>query len=49
VKVDAVTDWGAPVHVEMSQERFQDLRLAKNEPVFITPKAIAVFQKDRAS
>jgi sulfate/thiosulfate transport system ATP-binding protein len=48
VKVDAVTEWGAPVLVEMSQERFQALRLAKNERVFVTPKDIAVFGKERA-
>jgi sulfate transport system ATP-binding protein len=44
VKVDAVTEWGAPVHVEMSQEKFQALRLTKNEVVFVTPKDIAVFE-----
>src|ERR1700733_2841415 len=45
VKVDAVTEWGAPVHVEISQERFHALQLTKNEVVFLTPKDIAVFQK----
>jgi len=49
VKVDAITEWGAPVHVEMSQERFHALHLAKNELVFVTPKDIAVFQKDQGS
>jgi sulfate transport system ATP-binding protein len=49
VKVDATTEWGAPVHVEMSQERFQALRLTKNEVVFVTPKDITVFQKGQAS
>jgi sulfate transport system ATP-binding protein len=47
VKVAAVTEWGAPVHVEMSQERFQALRLAKNEAVFVTARDIAVFGKER--
>ena len=47
VKVDAVTEWGAPIHVEMSREGFQALRLIKNEVVFVTPKDIAVFQKDQ--
>jgi sulfate/thiosulfate transport system ATP-binding protein len=46
VKIDAVTDWGAPVHVEMSQERFQALGLAKNEVVFVTPRDVAVFGKE---
>jgi sulfate/thiosulfate transport system ATP-binding protein len=49
VKIDAITEWGAPVQVEMSQERFQALGLGKNEEVFVTPKDIAVFeQKKRA-
>jgi len=43
VKVEAVTEWGGPVHVEMSQERFRDLQLTKNEPVFITPRDVKVF------
>jgi sulfate/thiosulfate transport system ATP-binding protein len=47
VKIDAVTEWGAPVHVEMSQERFRALALAKNETVFVTPKDIAVFRGDK--
>jgi sulfate/thiosulfate transport system ATP-binding protein len=45
VKVEAVTEWGAPVHVEMSQERFRDLQLVKGETVFIIPRDIAVFQQ----
>jgi sulfate/thiosulfate transport system ATP-binding protein len=49
VKIEAITEWGAPVHVEMSQERFQALGLGKNEQVFVTPKDIAVFGKERAS
>src|SRR5262249_41205223 len=45
VKIDAVTEWGAPVHVEMSQEQFRALALAKNETVFVTPRDIAVFNR----
>jgi sulfate/thiosulfate transport system ATP-binding protein len=45
VKIEAVTDWGATVHVEMSQEQFHSLALAKGEAVFITPKDAAVFQQ----
>jgi sulfate/thiosulfate transport system ATP-binding protein len=47
VKVEAVTEWGATVHVEMSQERFRELGLAKDEAVFMTPKDVAVFQQER--
>ena len=43
VKVEAVTEWGGPVHVEMSQERFRDLQLTNNESVFITPRDVKVF------
>jgi sulfate/thiosulfate transport system ATP-binding protein len=49
VKIDAITEWGAPVHVEMSQENFRALALAKNETVFVTPKDIAVFRGEHAS
>ena len=49
VKVEAITEWGASVHVEMSQERFQTLQLAKGESIFILPKDIAVFQKEHVS
>lgn len=45
VKIEAVTDWGATVHVEMSQEQFQSLALVKGEAVFITPKDAAIFQQ----
>jgi ABC-type sulfate/molybdate transport systems ATPase subunit len=45
VKVDAITEWGAPVHVEMSQEKFRSLALTKGEVVFITPKDVTVFQQ----
>src|SRR5437763_830229 len=43
VKVEAITEWGALVHVEMPQERFRDLGLMKGEPVFIIPKEVKVF------
>ncbi|HEY1978253.1 MAG TPA: TOBE-like domain-containing protein [Candidatus Baltobacteraceae bacterium] len=43
VKVEGVTEWGAPVHVEISHERFRDLALLKGEEVFIIPRQIAVF------
>lgn len=49
VKIEAVTEWGAPVHVEMSQERFRNLQLIKGEAVFIGPKEVAVFHKNGAS
>ncbi|MGC1381665.1 MAG: sulfate ABC transporter ATP-binding protein [Candidatus Baltobacteraceae bacterium] len=47
VKVEAITEWGASVHVEMPQERFRDLALSKDEEIFITPRDLAVFSNDR--
>lgn len=44
VKVEAVTEWGAPVQVEMSQERFRQLSLTKGEEVFVAPKELTVFR-----
>jgi sulfate/thiosulfate transport system ATP-binding protein len=44
VKVEATTEWGTPVHVEISQERFRNLQLMKNEPVFLIPKDAKVFE-----
>jgi len=48
-KIEAVTEWGAPVHIEMSQERLRDLHLVKDEVVFIVPRKVTVFPKHGAS
>ena len=45
VKVEAITEWGASVQVEMPQEKFRDLRLVKGERVFIIPKEVKIFEK----
>jgi sulfate transport system ATP-binding protein len=45
VKVEAIAEWGDAVHIEMSQDRFQDLQLAKDESVFVIPKDLKVFAK----
>ncbi len=47
VKVEAVTDWGATVYVELPQERFAALRLHKGEEVYIIPRDLAVFANDK--
>ena len=44
VKIEAVSEWGAAVQVEMPQDRFRELQLRKNEEVFIIPKELKVFQ-----
>jgi sulfate/thiosulfate transport system ATP-binding protein len=49
VKVEAVTEWGALVHVELSQDRFQTLRLMKDEAVFVIPKELKVFEAQEQS
>ena len=43
VKVEAVAEWGDPVHIEMSQEKFRELQLLKDESVFVIPKDVKVF------
>ncbi|HKU81167.1 MAG TPA: sulfate ABC transporter ATP-binding protein [Candidatus Tumulicola sp.] len=48
VKVEAVTEWGADVHIELAQERFRVLDLHRGEEIFITPRDLAVFADDRA-
>jgi sulfate transport system ATP-binding protein len=47
VKVEAVTEWGAAVHVEMPQEEFRMLALCAGEEVFITPGDLAIFADDQ--
>jgi sulfate transport system ATP-binding protein len=47
VKVEAVSEWGASVHVEMAQERYRELALVKGESVFIIPKEVKVFHEGR--
>jgi sulfate transport system ATP-binding protein len=44
VKVEAVSERGDSVYVEMSQERHRSLQLQKDEVVFIIPKELKVFQ-----
>jgi len=43
VKVQLLSEWGDPVQVEISQERYRELRLTKDAEVFITPKEKQVF------
>jgi sulfate transport system ATP-binding protein len=43
VKVELVTDWGAPVHVEISHGRYSSLGLKREDEVFVRPKERRVF------
>ncbi|HET6276974.1 MAG TPA: sulfate ABC transporter ATP-binding protein [Candidatus Cybelea sp.] len=49
VKVEATTEWGATVHVEMTQERFRAIALRKGEQIFVTPRDLTLFSEDRRS
>jgi sulfate transport system ATP-binding protein len=49
VKIEALAEWGRPVHVEMSQEKFRDLGLVPNESVFVIPKEVKAFQNKAVS
>jgi sulfate transport system ATP-binding protein len=42
VKVELVTDWGAPVRVELPQDRYRSLALAREDRVFLSPREHAV-------
>src|SRR5689334_14738193 len=49
VKIEALAEWGAPVHVEMSQDKFRDLALVRNESVFVIPTEVKAFQSKAVS
>ena len=38
VKVELRSEWGATIHVETSQERYENLQLSKDLEVFVSPK-----------
>jgi sulfate transport system ATP-binding protein len=43
VKVELVSEWGHAVQVNLSQERYRELRLEKGMEVHVTPKEMKVF------
>ncbi len=43
VKVDLVAEWGDPVRVEVSQERYRALALEDGSEVFVRPKDMSIF------
>jgi sulfate transport system ATP-binding protein len=45
VKIEAISEWGAVVHAEISQEKFHSLALAKGDQIFISPKDATAFQR----
>jgi sulfate/thiosulfate transport system ATP-binding protein len=42
VKIELVTEWGETVRVELAQERYRTLSLARQDEVFVVPKEPAV-------
>ncbi len=42
VKVELVTDWGDPVRVEIPQDRYRALALAREDRVFLSPREHSV-------
>jgi len=45
VKIDVLAEWGTPIQVYLSQERFHELRLARDEVVFVVPKELKHFEQ----
>jgi hypothetical protein len=43
VKVDLESEWGDPVQVELSHQRYRALALAKGGRVYLIPKERRVF------
>ena len=43
VKVDLTAEWGDPVRVELSQERFRALALEPGADVFVRPRDMSIF------
>ena len=41
VKLELKTEWGEIIQVEISPDTFQELRLQKNEDVYVDPKRFA--------
>ena len=46
VRVALVSDWGAQVNVELTQERYRELALKTGDRVFINPREMTVFVGD---
>lgn len=46
VRVELTSEWGDVVQVEITHDRYKELKLQKGENVFVTPKALQVFDSD---
>jgi sulfate transport system ATP-binding protein len=43
VKVDLISDWGDPVHVELPHDRYQALRLKRDDEVYVRARGKRIF------
>ena len=48
VRVELVSESGDPIQVELSQERYRQLKFMKNDLVYVTPKEMKIFVDDYA-
>lgn len=46
VKLELTSEWGDPIQVEITQERYRALELKKGLQVFVTPREVTVFDED---
>ncbi len=47
VKLDLVTEWGATIQAETTQEEYRALSLKRGEEIFVTPKEIRVHESGK--
>ncbi len=45
-RIEVINDVGDLIQVEVSQERYQSLKIQKGESVFVTPREVKVFSED---
>ncbi|MBP1636368.1 MAG: cysA 1, partial [Acidobacteria bacterium] len=46
VKVDLLAEWGDPVRVELSQDRYRALGLKPGDGVFVSPVEMSLFAQE---
>lgn len=46
VKIELESPWGDLIRVELTHERYRELKLRKEEKVFVSPKEITYFEQD---
>jgi sulfate transport system ATP-binding protein len=46
VRVELLSEWSQPVQVDLTQERYRELKLARDAEVYVTPKELKVYAED---